>query len=374
MAPAPAPRRDSQLRVLDLSNPQRAARIELDVSPAYELLVILTALRNPDSWASYTYGATWFDELRSRMSPALRAAVGETDERASCAGGAWAHLIGLVHAAPGREDLDAAIDHIAAVPAHSLYRTLIEGTLGRTGSRDHADLVSAAVAGDQKAGTELLDAVCQDDHWEREALESLMCSTAEPVHEGVVMVLRGMRTLLGDHLDRIVPALRHDAEERRERIRGLPLDEAVEVGTDGIHYTPETGVRRILLIPQAAMRPWVLMADHADAKLFMVAVGEDSLARDHDTPPARLLSLTKALAEEQRLRILRRLAGGPASLQQIADHLGIAKSTAHHHLVLLRAAGLTIVDMSAEREYTLREGFVADVAALLDTYLRGGAR
>jgi DNA-binding transcriptional ArsR family regulator len=88
-----------------------------------------------------------------------------------------------------------------------------------------------------------------------------------------------------------------------------------------------------------------------------------------------MLSIVKALCEEQRLRILRRLAvGGPASLQQLADHIGVAKSTAHHHLVQLRAAGLAIVDLGDEREYRIRDGLAGEVAHLLDTYLRGGAR
>jgi DNA-binding transcriptional ArsR family regulator len=123
------------------------------------------------------------------------------------------------------------------------------------------------------------------------------------------------------------------------------------------------------------MRPWVLIGEHGDTKIFMVAVAEESLSIDLDTPPARLLSVVKALGEEQRLRMLRRLAaGGPASLQQLADHIGVAKSTAHHHLVQLRAAGLAVVELGEDKEYRVREGLAGDVAHLLDTYLRGGAR
>ncbi len=184
-----------------------------------------------------------------------------------------------------------------------------------------------------------------------------------------------MAALLEDHLAAVMPVLRHDAQARAERVRGLSLEDAVEAGTDGIHYALEPGIRRVLLVPHAAMRPWVLISEHADTKIFMVAVSSASLTADRDTPPPRLLQVVKALAEEQRLRILRRLvAEGPTSLQQIADHIGVAKSTAHHHLVQLRAAGLVVVDLGADREYHIRDGVGDDVRQLLDTYLTGGAR
>ena len=373
MTPQPALRRD-QLRVLDLSSPQRQVRVEIEVSPAHELIAAITALSHTESWDTYAEGAAWLNDLRSRMSDDLRSRVGQQADPAACYPKYWAHLVGLVHSAPRRDDVDAVIDHIAGLPDESLYRVLLEGSLGGAARREHAVLVDAVVAGDRSAGAPLITAVCEDDQWERDSLRALLAQEPAAVKEDVVTVLRATRQLLRDHLDQSLPALRHDADERRLRIRGLPVDEAVKEGTDGIHYQPEPWVRRVLLIPQVAMRPWVMIVDHADLKIFLVAVADESLSVDRDTPPARLLALTKALGEEQRLRILRRLRSGPASLQQITDHLGIAKSTAHHHLVQLRSAGLVIVEMGQEKEYTLRDGIVGDLSQLLDTYLRGGAR
>lgn len=369
MTPSPV-RRDHQLRVLDLSSPQRAVRIELDSSPAYELITAITALSHADAWDTYQYGVAWYDGLRAKLSD-------ESRTRLSAADGSirhtrsWAHLVGLVRSAPRRDDVDAVIEHIAGLPAESVFRTLVEGTLGGSSHPEAAGLVDRLLAGEPAADVPLLAAVCEDSDDDRELLEALVGAGPAQVHEDVVAVMREMREVLRDHLDAVAPALRHDVEERGRRLRGLPLEEAVEVGTAGIHYVPEPWVRRVLLIPQAAMRPWVLIEDHADTKIFMVAVDEECLSLDHERPPARLLAVTKALAEEQRLRILRRLAAGPASLQQITDHLGIAKSTAHHHLVQLRAAGLIVVEMGQEKEYTIREGLVRDLGDLLDTYLRG---
>jgi hypothetical protein len=48
----------------------------------------------------------------------------------------------------------------------------------------------------------------------------------------------------------------------------------------------------------------------------------------------------RSLGDGTRLRILRRLAAGAATVGRIADELGLAKSTVHEHLLSLRSAGL----------------------------------
>ena len=59
-----------------------------------------------------------------------------------------------------------------------------------------------------------------------------------------------------------------------------------------------------------------------------------------ETPDPRLVALYRALGDGTRLRILRRLAAGAATVGRISDELGLAKSTVHEHLLSLRTAGL----------------------------------
>ncbi len=154
MSPAPQPSRDTQPRVLDLTVPHRAARIDFDVSPAYEVIAALQALSSPHEWSTYEQGAAWFDDLRSRMSDRLRREIDllPTEEcRAE-----WAHLAGLVAAAPRRDDIDQVIDHLASLPPAAIYRSLIESGLPHAARRQHADLVEAAASGDHAARDRLL--------------------------------------------------------------------------------------------------------------------------------------------------------------------------------------------------------------------------
>jgi DNA-binding transcriptional ArsR family regulator len=78
--------------------------------------------------------------------------------------------------------------------------------------------------------------------------------------------------------------------------------------------------------------------------------------------------LSKALGDEKRLRILRALADGEKTLMELADTFGVAKTTMHHHMIILRSAGLVTVGVGSKR-YRLRHETVPDVGALLSGYL-----
>jgi DNA-binding transcriptional ArsR family regulator len=72
----------------------------------------------------------------------------------------------------------------------------------------------------------------------------------------------------------------------------------------------------------------------------------------------------KALADVNRLRIVRRLADGPASVGDLIDHVGLSQPLVSHHLRRLREAGL-VVSRRAGRETicSLRPEAFGEVAA-----------
>lgn len=90
-------------------------------------------------------------------------------------------------------------------------------------------------------------------------------------------------------------------------------------------------------------------------------------------PPASL-NYYKALGDERRLRTLKKLSITDYSLQELADYLGLAKSTMHHHLAILRSAGLVRVRMkgNGDMHYSLRRDLIPDTAGLLQGYLGTG--
>ncbi|MCA1571541.1 MAG: helix-turn-helix domain-containing protein [Chloroflexi bacterium] len=115
-------------------------------------------------------------------------------------------------------------------------------------------------------------------------------------------------------------------------------------------------------------RPLVSYLEVSEVMLILYPVADESISADSDTPPLRLVRLSKALGDEKRLRILRALADGEKSLMELADAFGVAKTTMHHHMITLRSAGLISVVVGSKR-YRLRHETVPDVGALLSGYL-----
>jgi DNA-binding transcriptional ArsR family regulator len=80
----------------------------------------------------------------------------------------------------------------------------------------------------------------------------------------------------------------------------------------------------------------------------------------------RTVRLGKALSDPVRVEMLRLVATGEVSLTDLARRVGVAKSTAHHHLASLRAAGLVTVRGNARGYwYALSLDGVAESRRLL---------
>ena len=102
------------------------------------------------------------------------------------------------------------------------------------------------------------------------------------------------------------------------------------------------------------MRPWNTSWNGTIPFIFCYPVAEESISADKNAPPARLVKLAKALADERRLRTPKKLATGSYTLQEMADDLGLAKTTLHHHVITLRSAGLVRMNLSDKR-WSLRQ-------------------
>ncbi|MGH2386035.1 MAG: ArsR/SmtB family transcription factor, partial [Candidatus Limnocylindria bacterium] len=166
----------------------------------------------------------------------------------------------------------------------------------------------------------------------------------------------------------IMPIIERDAEAKRDLARDLPLDQFITTATNGVEFAPRPGVDRVVMVPSFVTRPLVSYLEIGEVLLIIYPVADESVTADADTPPLRLVRLSKALGDEKRLRILRTLADGEKSLMELAEMFGVAKTTMHHHMITLRSAGLVSVVVGTKR-YRLRHETVPDVGALLSGYL-----
>ncbi|TMC49221.1 MAG: hypothetical protein E6J14_09120 [Chloroflexi bacterium] len=158
-----------------------------------------------------------------------------------------------------------------------------------------------------------------------------------------------VRRLTGGHgaLITHLAGLVHDAGATRRLAATLPLDRLVPRVTHGIAWTPVPEIRTVVLVPTLICRPWVCCAEHDDTMVFCYPATDRPAEAGPDSPEAVAATVYRALA----------------------DYAGLANSTVHTHLMLLRNAGLVQVGMTGGKDYHVAPE-VPDLGGLLGGVLR----
>jgi DNA-binding transcriptional ArsR family regulator len=153
--------------------------------------------------------------------------------------------------------------------------------------------------------------------------------------------------------DRLLSILERDARSKGELARRLSPAALLEEATNGFVWVDQPGVDTIALLPTWIMRPWTVDGLSGSAAVISYPVADESLGTNGDAVTARAVKLARVLSDESRVRAIQLLAIEPLSLMELAGKLDLNKSTIHHHLAELRAAGLLRVPMGTKR-YSLR--------------------
>ena len=182
-------------------------------------------------------------------------------------------------------------------------------------------------------------------------------------------VLRSAYKVLEQPIADSMGALERDADEKRSLARTMDAPKLVETATNGVTFRVQPQITGVTLIPSKIIRPWNVIIEHGGMRIFAYSAADEHLNADPDAPPSYLVDLYKALGDERRLRMLSILADGDASLLEIAERVGLAKSTAHHHLRMLRTAGLVRITVGATKSYSLRRDTIPEASRLLHAFL-----
>jgi DNA-binding transcriptional ArsR family regulator len=320
---------------------------------------------NPEQ--AYEVGEEWFEMVREKATPALLRDIKEVGD-ASC--DAWEHLLGLAYDCPAPRDVPGFLSYLETVGPFELRLHMFGYYQRRFRIHTPLDIILRAAEGDEEAQQQFLKtSFPENGDWQR-TLRYLFAQDPVEIKKQVLDILeRWYERVFRDLESEIMPFIERDVEAKRALSQSVSLERLVEVATNGFELVPEPGLRKVVLIPSYVDRPWNVPTEYQDAKIFIYPVADESIAEDTQTPPHRLVRLMKALADERRLRILKKLTTGSYSLQEIADDFGVAKTTLHHHLAILRSAGLVLV-RSDERLYSLRQNGMPDVNKILDSYLK----
>lgn len=182
-------------------------------------------------------------------------------------------------------------------------------------------------------------------------------------------LLRGWNDQYFQSID---PAILEGLAAEADRLaRRAEVDTPVDVVEEatGAVFVPSEPVDSVLLIPQYHYRPWNLYGLFGRMQLYRYPA--DVVPPAPGEPPIGLMRVTRALGDESRLRILRHLAGGTRSFTELVQLMGLSKSTVHHHLVILRAAGLVRLEHHNDKSrlYSLRPDAARSLNERLTAYL-----
>jgi DNA-binding transcriptional ArsR family regulator len=337
--------------IRDVMGPPTDLAVEARAGPALELLIGLSTLTASDRIDD---ADTWVPALRD-CSPALRQDVARVGQES---GKLWLHLLALAEG-----EVADLLTRVTRLDMLELRRHLVGVHVPTWRDLAGAEALERAAAGDAAAIGQLLAHRRYYGGEARQALSLVLPLPPAQTKRRVLAVLRRFAAEVFEPRGReVVAALEREAKRVEALARSLSPEEVIAAATAGYDYSREPEFSRVVLVPHAAARPWLLLCQHGDERIIcypLAGPAERSLDE-------RGVRLGRALGDQQRLRILRRLVAGDASLAELAESAGVAKSTAHHHLALLREARLVTLHGNARRYwYSLRPEAVGESGALI---------
>lgn len=357
----------------NLGTERRPFLVKFSVNPFFDLLMSTwSSLGGEEKAGAHEVGAEWFEEFRARMPD-------DTVERLREMSGGLDHTFllwrtaGLIaDRATGIESIDDSLDWLRDQP----FRAALASEL--CWSAASADL-EAALDRDPDAIDRVVAAVAERDEKSEEEWKLRSAEMRGFLSDGVDDLGSRLADLLGEirdnafrHVEEAWSAgMRRSAAAVEMMVPGSEAQDLIERVTQGIDYQIPLGTTRLVLVPSVIIRPWSMVQEIGSSVVIAYPVDEEHLSADPDAAPGWLVSFYKALGDGKRLKILRRLATGPADLTELTELLGMAKSSTFHHIGVLRSAGLVKVHLGGTNSgtYELRTRAFRDADGLLDKYL-----
>lgn len=356
-------------KIREITEAPRHIPIEVEASSAFEAILVMWTTFDPGQMnTSQALGAEFHDRVRELTPDDL------VDEIHALGGphcAVWLSVSGLLHTAPHPHEPGPMFDWLGQISGKRLHRWL----LGYMSHGAGASQIEEAVNKDREAVRELC---CPD--WENEKAEqfiALFDIPADQLPGRVATVLRRFKDEVFDKLDiDFAGSIERAAVAQRSRLGDADAKSVIEDVTKGLDYDIPLGVARVALIPSVVTRPLSVIDQHRDTLIVYYGMADEFIDADPDSPPSWLVNTYKALSDERRLRILRRISEGDTTLDDLTEMLGLSKSTVHHHISVLRGAGLIRIRIPSgdgkkhkNKVYSLRDQTLGDAAGFLDSYL-----
>lgn len=333
--------------------------------PAFELIAELLAFTSGPARPSLESGKAWIREVRTLGGPDLIRRV----ERWSFT--VYAHVTSIaLDAGPPYEPAHLG-EAIRAMDPERLRRLLYGAESRHSRAMVSPGAFDRALAGDTAARAELRRVV-GDSAADRQAMDRLLQLPPESVRDDLAGIIdEWAARVLPAFWERAGALIERDVEPKEGLLHVTAPKDALRVFTNGVDVDPSEWADEIVVIPTLAVRPFIVPVEIGTRLVIVCPVADESFDSDPAAPPRRLVQVAAALGDELRLRVLHELAAGEATASELAERLTVDRTSLHHHLGILRSAGLVAVRAEGVQSwrYSLRPESVAGAGAALAGYL-----
>lgn len=337
---------------------------------AFEVIAELAAFASGPARASLESGKPWIREVRALAGSDLIRRV----ER--WAFGTYAELASIALETSAPHEPHQLVGALRALPSDALRRRLLGAESAQNRSMVSDGAFDRGLAGDPAARAELRGAL-GPNRPARQGIDRLLTTSPEAVQQEIAAIV-------DEWASQVFPAfaadalavIARDADAKERLLNSSPARDVLRISTNGVDFDPGAWVTEIVVVPTVALRPFLAPVECGSIEIFLCSVADEAFNDDPDAPPRRLVKLAAALGDELRLRILHVLADGELTASEIADHLGVERTSLHHHLGILRSAGLLTIrdDGVGGWRFARRADGVQDVGAALAEYLDASRR
>jgi DNA-binding transcriptional ArsR family regulator len=292
---------------------------------------------------------------RSKLPAELAEAL---DEVGDSEGEAWLNLLGMPLDGGAPYTAERLLEHLRALDAVEVRRHLLGRFAWSWCSLAGIEDIEAAAGGDAAAADRLL---AHPRYYGGHAAASLGVLVRLEPGETRARLVRAVEAGLGSLVDRTAfESLQAAERAAAATLSSYPSLVAIERLTRGYRYIPEPEAESITLIPHLDSELPLLLAQHRSARLIAFRATPESKSEE------RLYAFGRALADPKRVEILALVGRGVGRAHDLVAETGLSRSTVHHHLALLRDAGLVALEGNA-RAYTYvpRAAAATEAAALV---------
>lgn len=202
-------------------------------------------------------------------------------------------------------------------------------------------------------------------------IPTVSSETIERIQSSYIPLLKCWHRLyMASIKNQFLPLLEEDAAEKHTLLQKMDTDALIEYASGGLVLEPLKPISLVVLTPSIHFRPINTYVFYENVLFIQYPLDIPEL--DEDEPPMVLKRLTRALAEPQRLRLLRYVADEPKSMQDMLKDLGEPKDQLMHDLMRLRVAGLLRIHLLAQdtEKFSIRPDGAAELQMFLESYIR----